>query len=143
MEYVGGGEGVARRLSARDSSRRAWRFAIAAVRCKQRNVVSPDSWRRRGGAITWSSALFALSTARRSWQSPSWPLENLKAARISLSDGDVVCGEEGQHTKRRERGRERDGYLFEDSPGGIDEVVGVGGRVHGEGGEECGEGGVG
>ena len=47
---------------------------------------------------------------------------------------------EGQHTKRRERGRERDVYLFEDSPGGIDEVVGVGGRVHGEGGRSAGRG---
>jgi hypothetical protein len=52
-------------------------------------------------------------------------------------------GEEGQHTKRRERGKERDGYLFEDSPGGIDEVVGVGGRVHGEGGGRVRGGGSG
>ena len=33
MEYVGGGDGVAKNPSGWDSSRRAWRLAIAAVRC--------------------------------------------------------------------------------------------------------------
>ena len=32
MEYVGGGDGGAMYLSGRDSSRREWRFAIAAIR---------------------------------------------------------------------------------------------------------------
>ena len=97
---------------------------------KTRSVDIHEGW--VGGQITWSSALLALRTARRSWQSPSWPLENLKAARISLRDGEVVCvGLRVSTLEGRERERAID--LLEGSPRGVDEVLGVGGRVHGWG----------